>query len=305
MLEKYHKEILTCTGCGFCKKLCQIYHHTKRETDSPKGKIMISYGMLTGELKEDEAIVEALQKCTLCKICETTCPSLIKITDIIKAARHDLKNLLPAHKKLIDELNKIDEEVNGKKIFFVGYFAKNLKNTISKISSMMGAVPYYGCCGAPIERIGRKNKMIEKLIYDFKKAGVEEIIFYEPTCEKYFEKEFSTDNIINFLVDIHLNYVGGKYIFHKPPDFDDKMADKAKNLIKRIGELVETEEKCCGGRIEFKRAFPKEAEYMAKDIINEAREKNATIITASPQCYSHLKEYGNVVDLLELIEKAL
>ena len=49
--------------------------------------------------------------------------------------------------------------------------------------------------------------------------------------------------------------------------------------------------------------FPEEARELAQYLIKEAKQKNATIVTASPHCYSHLKEYGDVVDLLQLIEE--
>ena len=304
MLEKYRDEILSCTGCGFCKKLCPLYHLTKKEVDGPKGKIMIAYGLLTGEIKEDNSIIEALQKTPLCRICETTCPSLIKITDIIKAARHDLKKLLPAHEKLIEELQSINEKPEGEKIIFAGMQAKEIE-AIKKISSLIDASPYYGGCGAAIERIGRKNNIIEKILQNFREAGVKEIIFYECDCMKFFSHDFKVSHIFDELKKFNLNYIGGRYIYHEPPELSYLGID-GRSIIKKIGEIVEFDSpKCCGGRIEFERAFPDEAKMLAKDLIKEAKNKNATIVTASPECYAHLKKYGNIIDMLELVERAM
>ncbi len=303
MLEKYHDEILSCTGCGFCKKLCPLYNLTKKEVDGPKGKIMVAYGLLTGEIKEDDSVVKTLQKTPLCRICETTCPSLIKITDIIKAARYDLKNLLPAHEKLIKELHSINEKPRGEKIIFAGAQAKKI-GAVKKISSLLNANPYYGGCGAAMDRIGRKNDIAEKVLHDFRDAGVKEIIFYEYDCMKFFSG-FKISHIFDELKKLNLNYVGGRYLYHEPPELSYLGVD-GRSIIKKIGRLIEfSSPKCCGGRIEFERAFPNEAKMLAESMVKEAKDKNATIVTASPECYAHLKKYGNVIDMLQLVEKAM
>ena len=286
MLEKYHKEILTCTGCAFCKKACQIYFHTRNETDSPKGRIMISYGLLTGEIEEDESIVKALQKCALCRLCESVCPSRVKIGDIIKAARYDLKMILPEHQKLIDELNGWNEEINGKRIF-IG----ELDSDAKEIAEKLNATPYAIGCGLEIERIGRENKLIEKIVDKIKKNGVEEVIYYEPQCKKYFEG-INAKNILDFIESVDINE---KFTLHIPYDYDGEFVEKVKEIFK--GKKFELVRECCGAREEFKRAFEKEAEEMAKDIIKKS---NGKIITTSLKCYEHLKKYGDVVDLLHI-----
>ncbi|HEC88853.1 MAG TPA: hypothetical protein ENI52_06025, partial [Thermoplasmata archaeon] len=86
--------------------------------------------------------------------------------------------------------------------------------------------------------------------------------------------------------------------------------EEPREVIKRIGNLIEFKEnrkiaRQCGGEIEFKSAFPEEAEEIAKYLAKEAKEKNAIIVTSSPHCYSHLKEYADTVDLVHLIEENL
>ncbi|KAA0007839.1 MAG: (Fe-S)-binding protein [Thermoplasmata archaeon] len=287
MLEKYHKEILTCTGCAFCKKACQIYFHSRKETDSPKGRIMISYGLLTGELKEDDSIVEALQKCALCKLCESVCPSMIKITDIIKAARYNLP-LLPEHEKLINEIETWNEPIEGKRLFIIN----SKDESLAEIAKKIKATVWHGGCAAAIERIGRRNEMAGRLVERIKEAGIEEIIYYEPDCKKYFEG-LNARNIIEFIESVDCDE---KCAIHIPYDYDDEFKEKVKKLFE--GKDVIYIHECCGGRIEFKRAFFKEAKKMAEDVIKKSNGRK--LVTASMECYEHLKKYGNVIDLLHL-----
>ena len=79
-------------------------------------------------------------------------------------------------------------------------------------------------------------------------------------------------------------------------------------IIKKIGNLIEFTEnreysQWCGGDIEFCKEFPREAEELALRLVDEANRKNATIVTASPHCYQHLKNYCEVKDIVHLVEE--
>jgi len=287
-LKKYHKEILTCTGCAFCKKACQVYLHTRKEKDSPKGRIMISYGLLTGELKEDNSIIEALQKCALCRLCESVCPSMIKITDIIRAARRDLKSMLPEHERMVQEIEAWDEPVEGERLLVIN----SRDEIVDEIAEKLHAAAWHGGCGAAIERIGRENRFAEKLIKKIKDAGIKQVIYYEPYCGKYFEG-LNAVNIVDFIESVDADE---SYAVHILYDFDDEFVEKVKNLFK--GKDVTYIHECCGGRRELREAFPEEAEKMANDVIQKSNGRK--IITTSLECYEHLKKYGNVIDLLHV-----
>ncbi len=316
MLEAYHDELLSCTGCGFCKKSYYAYEFCQKESDYPKGKIMIAYGLLTKEIGEDENVIRALQKCTLCKRCEKDCPSKVKIADIIKSARYELKGLLPEHKKLIknyEEKRNIFGEENFKKegnekiAFFMGCLInKELKDIVISLFDKLGLdiSIISQCCGYPIEKIGRK---IEKIELDYEK-----IVVACPNCMLSL-KEYNPVHISQFILSLDPKFkkTGKNYIYHDSSFLGRylNIYDEPRKIIGSIGNLMEFNEnkemaRQCGGEIEFRVAFEKEADEMAKYIVKEAKEKNATIVTSSPHCYSHLKEYG-AIDLLQLIEENL
>ncbi|KAA0015117.1 hypothetical protein B6U81_03960 [Thermoplasmatales archaeon ex4484_30] len=316
MLEKYHDEMLSCTACAFCKKSYYVYKFAQKESDYPKGKVMVCYGLFSKEIEEDMDVVKILQKCTLCRRCEKDCPSMIKISDIIWAGRYDLKNLLPEHEKMLQNFEKYNNifgeknyEKEGSEItFFMGCLvSKEMKDVVISLFDKLGidVTVIGGCCGYPIEKIGRrvKIKLIEK--------EMDKLIFSCPNGMLAF-KEFKPMHISQFILSLNVNFLKNNknYIYHDSSFLGRYLGiyDEPREIIKRIGNLVEFEEnremaRQCGGEIEFKIAFPQEAGEMAEYLAREAKKKDAIIVTTSPHCYSHLKEYGDVVDLLQLVEE--
>lgn len=320
MLEKYHDELLSCTGCGFCKKPYFALDFCRKESDFPKGKVMLAYGLLTGEIEEDEHVATALQKCTLCRRCEEDCPSLIKIAEIIQAARRELKNVLPSHEKLLANMKQHDnifgekpmERDGGTTVFFMGCLTqKYMKDTVVSLFDKLGIdiTIVGGCCGHPAEKIGKPVKV----------AAHEKL--HEKTCSPVILacpngmcalSAYQPVHISQFILsqDIELKKGRETYIYHDPAFLGRHLEiyDEPREIIRSVGNLVEFKERrelsrWCGGDIEFKSAFPDEAEELAMHLVREAKAKNATIVTASPHCYHHLKEYGDVVDVLQLIEE--
>lgn len=320
MLEKYHDEILSCTGCGFCKKSYYAYKFPQKESDFPKGKIMISYGLLTGELEEDMEAVKAIQKCTLCGRCEEDCPSLIKIADVIKATRNDLQLMLPEHEKIFHNFkekgNILGEENFFKKggsiVFFMGCLTnREMKDVVISLFDKLGidVTIIGGCCGYPIEKIGRKTE--DKIKKELEEREIEKLVMACPNGMLALS-EFSPLHISQFVLSLGVDFRRNdkNYIYHDSAFLGRYLGiyEEPRQIIKRIGNLLEFDEnrkmaRQCGGEIEFRMAFPDEAKEIAEYLIKEAKEKNATIVTASPHCYSHLKEYGDVIDILQLIEE--
>ncbi len=322
MLEKYHDEMLSCTGCAFCKKSYAAYAFPQKESDYPKGKIMLAYGLYTKELEENMEMVRALQKCTLCKRCEVDCPSLIKITDIIKAARFELSTLLPEHEILVDNFRRTNnilgeenfERDGGRIAFIMGCMVKKeMKDVVISLFDKLGVdvTIVGGCCGHPIEKIGRKveTDMGKKL----REKEIEKVVFSCPNGMLAL-REFNPMHITQFVLSLNpeMKREEKRYIYHDSSFLGRYLGiyDEPRELIGRVANLVEFDEsreraRQCGGEIEFRRAFPQEAEELAMHLIKEAREKNATIVTASPHCYGHLKEYGEVVDIVHLLERSI
>ncbi len=275
---------------------------------------MIAYGLLNGEIKEDMDVVKILQDCSLCRRCEEDCPSNIKIAEIINGVRYKLKNLLPEHKKIYENFqkhNNIFGEENfsygkGEDAFFMGCVVKKeMKDIIISLFDKAGIdiKIIAQCCGNPLRKIGinfdgKKLNGFKKILFSCPNGMIEFMDHNIMHISQFFSKsEFKRDGK-NYIY--HDSEILGRYI---------KIYEEPREIIKKIGNLVEFREnrkiaRWCGGEIEYRSAFPEKAEELARYIAKEAKEKNATIVTSSPHCYSHLKEYG-AIDLVQLIEEKL
>ena len=82
--DYYLKELNKCTKCGLCQIECPVFKETFNECDCPKGKILILEGILKGDLKFSEKIINYFEKCQNCDKCKNSCPAGINIPEIFK-----------------------------------------------------------------------------------------------------------------------------------------------------------------------------------------------------------------------------
>lgn len=335
-LKEIQHEILCCTGCGYCKKSCPTFDIGGTEADSGRGKIFLAYGLLSGEVKEDESVIETLQYCSLCGRCEQDCPSLVRISDIIHAARKDLDRILPAHQTIVENISKYGnpfgtkaddvrtEKMSGEIAYFSGcienYKEQGLKRAALSIFKKLGldvVLVDDECCGNPVEIMGRENGQIKNLEKRMEGMGIKKIIFSCPSGMQSampLKGKFEIMHISEFLAEMDLDMENPKmkFIYHDPSILGRKLGvyEAPRKLLDMAGGFIEFGQheelaQCCGGDIAFRTSFPDTAEKMAERIVGEAKEKGATIVTASPQCYHHLKKYGDVMDIVEVVDRSM
>ncbi|KAA3613387.1 MAG: (Fe-S)-binding protein [Planctomycetota bacterium] len=81
--------LLDCVHCGLCLPVCPSYRLSGKETDSPRGRIALLRGAAENRLKPDD-IVPALDRCLLCRACETVCPSRVPYHRLVEQQREGL-----------------------------------------------------------------------------------------------------------------------------------------------------------------------------------------------------------------------
>lgn len=84
-----------CVKCGYCLPACPTYLKTRNEADSPRGRIALIQGWVSGELQMSPALARHLDGCLTCRACETACPSLVaygRLADGTKARRVTLRS---------------------------------------------------------------------------------------------------------------------------------------------------------------------------------------------------------------------
>jgi glycolate oxidase iron-sulfur subunit len=84
--ETYEK-FNACVHCGLCLPACPTYLETMDEADSPRGRIHLMKAVVDGRLTASERVFEHLDRCLVCRACETACPSGVVYHDLIEAVR--------------------------------------------------------------------------------------------------------------------------------------------------------------------------------------------------------------------------
>ena len=78
--------IRRCVHCGFCNATCPTYQLLGDELDGPRGRIYLIKQILEG----NEVSVNSqahLDRCLLCRACETTCPSGVEYSRLLEIGR--------------------------------------------------------------------------------------------------------------------------------------------------------------------------------------------------------------------------
>ncbi len=85
--------VRTCVHCGFCNATCPTYQLLGDESDGPRGRIYLIAQLLEGKPADQQTRVH-LDRCLLCRACETTCPSGVKFGKLLETGREMLEQQL-------------------------------------------------------------------------------------------------------------------------------------------------------------------------------------------------------------------
>jgi glycolate oxidase iron-sulfur subunit len=78
--------LFDCVHCGLCLESCPTYVLTRREMDSPRGRIYLMKALAEGRIELDDSTVRHLDLCLGCRGCETACPSGVRYGLLIERA---------------------------------------------------------------------------------------------------------------------------------------------------------------------------------------------------------------------------
>ncbi len=86
--------IRKCVHCGFCTATCPTYQLLGDESDGPRGRIYLIRELLEKGSATSKTRLH-LDRCLLCRACETTCPSGVHYGRLLETGRELLEQVQP------------------------------------------------------------------------------------------------------------------------------------------------------------------------------------------------------------------
>ena len=320
-LEQWEDEMNICIRCGYCFESCPVLDQLDWDTDTARGKVILAYGLLNGDLEPNERIAEKLYQCTFCRDCVQRCSSSVAVPEILQAARAEMVTAGYAsdvHEHVIDNVRRTgniygDTDVvapvrEGGTPVFLGcqYLSRpNKTKRYLQILEALGFEPMVQeeiCCGFPMKALGFTEAFEEHKERFLERYPHEELIAFCPTCTMFLKEEYglkakhAMEVISERLPEANL---GLKVTWHDPCDLSRGMGiiEEPRSILRTLGcEITEMENskttsRCCGGGGGILMSDEDLSDRIALDRVREALDTGADmLVTSCPTCEQVLKK---------------
>ena len=257
-----------CVKCGLCLPQCPTYALSENENESPRGRIALIQGWLTGQLTPSKKLTNHLDQCLLCRRCERICPSVVPYGEIIDQAKSLLTEKTATH-------------------FSLQKFITNtsLKTLLNKNFSAVLISVLRLCQKTGLLLLAKKSQLLKPL-------GLQRLIEALPHLEKPFKPN-------DFYPAVAKQSQGAVSLFIGclSNSLDPKTVKASIRLLNRLGYDVHIpKQQVCCGALHLHEGNKKQAINFANTNIktfNQA-EKITTIISLVNGCTSQLREYSQL-----------
>lgn len=257
-----------CVKCGLCLPQCPTYALTENENESPRGRIALVQGWLTGQLAPSKTLTKHLDQCLLCRRCERVCPSVVPYAEIIDQT----KALLAVKTENQFSLHKLITNIS-------------LKTLLNKNFSafLISGLRLFQKTGLLF--LLQKSQLLKML-------GLQRLIETLPKLEKTFKaKSFypattkQTQGAVSLFVGCLSN------------SLDAKTVQASIQLLNQLGYDVHIpEQQVCCGALDLHEGNKKQAVNFANTnikIFNQTKDITA-VISLVNGCTSQLQEYSQL-----------
>lgn len=273
-----------CVKCGLCLPQCPTYNLAANENESPRGRIALIQGWLTGQLAPTEKLVTHLDQCLLCRRCERVCPSQVSYGEIIDQSKALLTEKTQPHFSLQSFITN-----------------KSLKLLLSK---------HYSNILFSLLRLLQTSGLffLTKKTGLLKLFGLQRLASYLPKLDKPVKTK-------SFYPTANSSHVKGNVALFTgcmSKQLDPQTVTASINLLNRLGYGVYVpEQQACCGALHLHDGNKQQASSLAnKNITVFNQQKNITaVVSLVNGCTSQLREYSHLVttdsfntDVLDIIE---
>lgn len=79
-----------CVLCGLCLPHCPTYRLDARESESPRGRVLLAQALARDPDGVDASSIEALEHCLGCGRCEQVCPAKVRFGELMRLTRQQM-----------------------------------------------------------------------------------------------------------------------------------------------------------------------------------------------------------------------
>ncbi|MFQ5693772.1 MAG: (Fe-S)-binding protein, partial [Nitrospinota bacterium] len=76
-----------CVHCGLCLPVCPTYEELRTSMDSPRGRLLLMRAAAEGSVPLSDRFALHMERCLVCRACETVCPSGVQFGRAMEGAR--------------------------------------------------------------------------------------------------------------------------------------------------------------------------------------------------------------------------
>jgi glycolate oxidase iron-sulfur subunit len=255
-----------CVKCGLCLPQCPTYELTANENESPRGRIALIQGWLSGQLSPSRVLTQHLDQCLLCRRCERVCPSQVAYGEIMDQS----KALLAKQTKTRFSFQSLI--INSSLKLLLNKKSSNLLFSALRLLQKSG-----------IFVLIKKSGLL-------KIVGLQHLISYLPDLNK----PAKTKNF--YPADVTQKTQGNVALFTGclSQQLEPKTINASIKLLNRLGYGVYLpEQQVCCGALHLHDGNKKQAVKFAKTNINIFnKQKNVTaVVSLVNGCTSQLREY--------------
>ena len=272
MADLDYSVVQQCMHCGMCLPSCPTYLETKKERNSPRGRIALMRSIADGDLEVTKEFGEEMYYCLGCLACTTACPAGVDYPKLFEYARAEVEH----HGVLFQPQRRFWRWLTLRQLFAKPWM---LRTT----GRLLWVYQASGIC-----YLVRKSGILRILPRNLRDL--------EPTTPTV-QRKFSDDLITEIESPSKKRYrVGMLTGCVQDLVFSDVNRDTVDVLLENDCEVVTPRKQGCCGSLHAHNGDLDQAREQARSLIEQFDlDSLDAIVTNAAGCGSHLKHFGGLL----------